>query len=1042
MKKLLLCLILASSVLSGEKYQILCAQNADLVIPPFRQAPERKAQFPLKTERMIFTDSLVLLAHENIRQYPAARLMKEKIVQAADVMAALTDDELAVLMTDARVPRAFELSAKGCPVHGDSVFNVGGRSAWTVDLKHPFQVKCPIDGQVFPSNDYAAYYQSGFTEQKDWDTSYTDDGFGWTAPDGERYWFVAYANQQTWAKVINGIGDLSKAYMLTGEHRYASQAAYMLYCMATVYPSMNHEEQSRYGLMMKSRGVRYPGKITNHIQETGVIEQVAEAYDMVWQTIDADQSLQKRTGMTGVELRAFIEANLLEDGLDALEQDKILGNTGMHQSAMLSLHLARQHAGMEQAVDKMLHEPAPHAYRNGMYQGYKNGLEYTVYNQIFRDGIPLESPAYNVGWLGRFMVIADKLSGNAKELFTGFRFKQILDGFLNMVAIGRYTPDFGDSGSVLGGLIAQTSAIYHPAYDTFHDPRYLSWLNLPEEKSFNSFQSLFRRPLPASEAPENNRAVDVQPSRLFAGYGFGILNNRSDATAVAFSYNTHYAHYHWDYLNIELFAGGQKMMPDLGYPDAANAFVAGRYTWSSNTVSHNTVVVDRKRQQQQLPGALHDFTDGGFARTMDASYPAYTNTTEYRRNVIMVDVEDGQSYLVDFFNVCGGTRHDYSLHGPPGKTSYAVDEWSDVMPGTYAGPTVPYGYLYDNEKLQREGPEIGYGAYEGSGFQNLFNVRQLKSGNGLVEYRHVNDEDARLRIFPLSAEGQEIHIADAYDKPRAKDNVLKYMICSRSSDGGAPLKSTFVSVLEPFKGENHILTDAQITKPDQGAGHVVAVKRGDYTDIILYDPSASMKKLNRYGLQTDAVSVVATFDKSGKLARVFFSCGSFLHCQNRKFTATPVKGEVVAIDIPDRTFQVVLDDSEAIPAKDFSGCIAHFTNALRTTVHPLSLAGITDKKMDAKVKDDLLIGRFRVDEVEGNVVTTHTTLPFHQHYAGATILDNGFRPLALFQQYNNEKITLMEPVAAPLERGDEVWICNIGMGDRFLIKPFLSWTRE
>lgn len=207
-------------------------------------------------------------------------------------------------------------------------------------------------------------------------------------------------------------------------------------------------------------------------------------------------------------------------------------------------------------------------------------------------------------------------------------------------------------------------------------PRFDSekFFNVPLEMvATGKFQSLFRRPLPDFPALQDNRAVDAQPSRLFAGYGFGILNNKADETAIAFTYGKHYAHYHWDYLNIEVFAGGQKMMPDLGYPDAMNAFVPERFIWSQHTVSHNTVMVDKKRKDNNSTGVLHDFADG-------------------------------------------------------------------------------------------------------------------------------------------------------YDKPRAKNHIVKYLICTRKTDSDSSLKSTFTSVWETYKGEQKILTDTRLTNPDKGAGHVVVVQ--------------------------------------------------------------------------------------------------------------------------------------------------------------------------------------------------------------------------
>src|SRR5690606_29303967 len=153
-----------------------------------------------------------------------------------------------------------------------------------------------------------------------------------------------------------------------------------------------------------------------------------------------------------------------------------------------------------------------------------------------------------------------------------------------------------------------------------------------------------------------------------------------------------------------------------------------------------------------------------------ASSKAYSQASLYRRNLIMVDVDDKQSYVVDFFRVSGGKRHDYSLHGPPGMVSTLNGVWSDQQKGTFAGEDVKLGHLYDDSKLSARDYSGGYGSYAGSGFQHLFNVQQLESGQGLLQYEHVNDTNARLRMHLMSPQLQKVFIADAYDKPRAKNH--------------------------------------------------------------------------------------------------------------------------------------------------------------------------------------------------------------------------------------------------------------------------------
>src|SRR5690606_19045780 len=95
------------------------------------------------------------------------------------------------------------------------------------------------------------------------------------------------------------------------------------------------------------------------------------------------------------------------------------------------------------------------------------------------------------------------------------------------------------------------------------------------------------------------------------------------------------------------------------------------------------------------------------------------------------------------------------------------------------GENVQLGEIYDNSQLGAQDYNGGYGGYRGSGYQHLFNVQKLNSGSGLLEYAHVRDQNAKLRIHLLSPDAQDVFMADAYDKPRAKDHVIKYLIAQR-----------------------------------------------------------------------------------------------------------------------------------------------------------------------------------------------------------------------------------------------------------------------
>lgn len=1003
-----------------------------LVIPPFVPVPERKPHFPLKTARMIYREADIMKARMNLMRYEEARSVRDKILKAADPWLMRPDSAIVAIMPDARVPRAFDLNPKGSPVHGDTVFKVGGFYPWIVDPDRPLQVKSPIDGQVFPSNDYLAYYKGGFKDKSGLDRTYADDGWGWIAPDGERYWFVAYANQWMWKGHIEpAFADLAHAYLLTGDKRYAHKAAVMLYRLGEVYPSMDHANQSRYGLMEKMKGHTYNGKILNLIWETSLIQNAAEAYDAVWDSIDGDEELQKATGKTGEQIRAFIEANVLEDAVDAYMQRKIQGNYGMHQIALLYILLARQHMGTEKYLQMLVEEPGE--------SRVQSGLRYALYNMIFRDGQPLEAPDYNLLTVQKITRFADVLRTGGTDLFGEPRLRALINSPLEMVATGRITPGIGDSGSVLGTLVGQDPDVYQVGYGAYRDPRYLTWLSAIGKvgaHSFSTFESLFRDVLPDMSALPNGRALAARPSHLLAGYGMGMLSNRSDAVALTFNYGFKGTHYHWDFLNFELFANGRKMIPDLGYPDAMNEYVKEVYTWSFNTVAHNTVVVDAQRQVRNVPGMLHDFADGKFARSMDASSATYPQTTAYRRNLIMVDVDSTRSYLVDFCRVAGGRQHDYALHGPPGKLT-TDGQWGEKQPGTLAGAEVAFGDIYDDAKMGAKGYKGSYWNYKGSGYQYLFNVQELNGDRSALTYSHISDENAKVKIHILPQIGQEILMADAWNKPRAKNYLLKYMITRRKSIGDKPLKSTFIGIMEPFFG-NKSLIDT-LRKLPVSRGSAVEVVRANATDVVISDTTHARKIIAGYQIETDAHAAVVGFDRSGAPERVFFSDGSYLKVKNRTFRATTISGIVTSVDAKSRRVSVALEGSKF--GRIEAGRIAHFTNALRKTEHPIKSASINGNVLILETDDDLLVGKVHTVRNSADSLVTDTNLPFAPLYGGATLLNAKFEPLGILKSVSDNALKPTGKWSSIPADGADVWIANIGVGDRVQIKARFEWER-
>jgi hypothetical protein len=66
-----------------------------------------------------------------------------------------------------------------------------------------------------------------------------------------------------------------------------------------------------------------------------------------------------------------------------------------------------------------------------------------------------------------------------------------------------------------------------------------------------------------------------------SAYGLAMLRTGqgSNAAGVALYYGPGGGHDHYDRLNLEFFAKGQRISPDIGYPDYADNFVKKRFGW-------------------------------------------------------------------------------------------------------------------------------------------------------------------------------------------------------------------------------------------------------------------------------------------------------------------------------------------------------------------------------------------------------------------------------------------------------------------------------
>mgnify|MGYP003643957383 CR=1 FL=1 len=989
----------------------------------------RTPQFPLKTQRMLLNDEEIAVAKENMAQYPTAQGIADTIITRADAWVAWEDDALRAIIPTADVPRAFNVGTAGCPKCGQEIYAKGGTYPWIIDPKIPFKVKCPVDGSVYPSNDYNGYYNSELNDKTLLTGDYADDGWGWVGPNGERYWFVAYANHWIWRNhVIPAVQYLARAYILTGDPTYAHKAIVMLDRIAEVYPNMDYHGQSRYGQLQAANGARYEGKIINHIWATLVLTMLAESYDYVWDAID-DSAVP---GKTGEAVRANIEANLLEDGIDAYFSGKVDGNFGMHQKALVYAGLARQYGKQDEWFGGLLDDAGS--------SDRSTGLNYALYNLVYRDGPPYEtSPGYNFSWVENITVVADALRRADYDVFALSKMRRLYEGVLDVINADKFTPALGDSSSVDGGLIGADSFVFQSAWRALGDERYRDFLqsfNATGEAGIRRFESLF---LPVVDGHTETKSPVT--SRLMDGYGMAILNNPSNTVSLALYYGYKGGHGHYDRLSFELFANDTVMMPDSGYPDFMNAYVPGIFTWSKNTISHNTVTVDASRQTHNYPGTTNLFVDGGFARALDIDAArTYPQTSEYRRRMLLIDMDDTHAYAVDHFTVVGGSQHDYSIHGAPGNFEALDGNWSDPAAGTLAGPEVPLGYIYDDLPLAAEGFTGSYANYRGSGFQHLQNVKRLVEGKADGQWKHQKYENAELKIGLLEGPQEFIH-AQAQISPVKQKTLLDFFIARNT---GENLRSEFTSVIEPSQG-NPWTQSQQLRTLATGVGRAIEVTWNDpmgtaHRDVIFINQGDTAMGLSEEAIETDALLAIFRF-RDGALIHQWSVGGTYALAGEERRTLLPtITGTVTRVDPVAGQIYVTCEKADSVLSA-LPGKIAHFVNPQRRTAHPIQSVEATPEGFVMTCKDDLRVGRVRIAGVTETGLTTATGLSFAPVYDGTHACDEAFSTFVPLTRVNGDTLEYVSPHpdAGPFAIGQDAWIVNVGPGDQIEIPQVSTW---
>jgi len=843
---------------------------------------------PLKTRGTYFTDEKIANLKENVEKYEWARKAKESAKARADaILEKYTLKELWELVPSQKVFRSYGVNQpKGCLNCGNAIDAFGNYPYTLNHMEEPWKITCPHCKMKFPTNDFGAFYKSGLNEKGEFipenadrsllvNTLYpergekwgVDDGTSYVHTDGEKYFFVAYyCHFAFWSGGIipRSLSAFQYAYLYTGEQKYADAGIVILNRIGDLYPSYNITDCPWSAGYRHSGGRR--GKIIGSIWETGLIDNFTYAYDAYFrgfptmgkEALELLHSKDPRIN-TYKDVMVNIEDGYIKTVYPTVKEGNIYGNNGMHQYSLALAAVVLDDAELSK-------EWLDYVFRAGGI-GEGGNVSATFVNDIDRDGFGHEaSPGYNSLWLNCYLAMANLLRGYvikgtdlSYDLYENVKFKKMFDAGIRILATPKFTPNIGDVSST--GAAGQKPGIgpLVTAFKIYGEPKYAKMIYyLANGNVDNMYLSVFDKN--PESFPEKIKAAvreygkhDLAPEML-TGYGFASCMNineddpardtfHNERTTMTMYFGRNAGHGHRDTLNIELFAFDIDMTPEMGYPEFCDGTPHQVY-WVSNTVSHNTVLVNDSRMGRQIvsdPVAYDSSSELASVVSVDAK--KVYGIERYKRTSTLVRYDNEYSYVVDFFSVKGGEKHTYSFH-PASSDSLVTTGLNFVkqtdengnFTGTLVSPdgvwgagNLPSGYQY-LDKVQRDNAPAEKISFDWS----------------INEKRYTEAEDIHLKLTMIGKLDNVVLANGTPPRNKAGNpKGLDYVLASTKSENG-DLSTLFVSVIEPYIKESFILSADTVpvtfngdTVTDDSVKAVKVTFKNGRADYIVYSEEES-----------------------------------------------------------------------------------------------------------------------------------------------------------------------------------------------------------
>ncbi|MBN8215675.1 MAG: heparinase II/III family protein [Spirochaetes bacterium] len=383
--------------------------------------------------------------------------------------------------------------------------------------------------------------------------------------------------------------------------------------------------------------------------ESGFVRNVLGGYELTRDAMEDGKPIYSEAD------RLHIERNLLLESTLLMVADKAVNNKSVGNATMVSL------------VGIALGHPLLTRF------GLDNFLK-TVDGWFLPDGATPESWSYGMMAIQGIQGLGQAFRGYSDppgfrdgqgkrldhfDLYHDTAYKKVWEAFFLGLRGDLVFPSLSDSytNQRLGNFVELM------AYNYPENAQYLALLkeSLGPDLTNGGLFALYGRPPGLEKKPSPPLRF---PDHLYPSLKLGQLRGGEDGRESLLILDaTEYGNHHqMESLNLYYWRRGQELLSDLGYLWDLPAEV--KYM-AERTFAHQTVMVDGVDQRTKGRGG--DFslfaTNRSDVKVMVASSKAYAQADVYERTVAKIVPAPGKEYVLDFFRVRGGKKHEYVLHG-------------------------------------------------------------------------------------------------------------------------------------------------------------------------------------------------------------------------------------------------------------------------------------------------------------------------------------------------------------------------------------------